>query len=59
MYRSVNDYHRALENPNPWSGPRRDIVEEERRNIHFRVDGVLYKASKEGLKEEMTRRVGK
>jgi hypothetical protein len=36
----VYQYHRMLENPNPWSGPRRDLVQEEYRTEKDAKDQV-------------------
>ena len=36
----VYEYHRRLENMNPWSGPRRDLVVEEYRTEKDAKDQV-------------------
>lgn len=46
-------YHQYLERY-PRRADRRSL-----KNIHFRVGGKLYKASKAGLMEELTKRIRK
>ena len=55
MYRSVNEYHRALENPRPWSGPRRDLVVEEYRTEKDRCEPKKDKEVSDGEDKPLRR----